>query len=151
MSESFDEPVVSAARRLNVHSGRPKPTCRRNIQDQCPPRTLSGQAWKNPCLLRLCGHAGAPGLDRFDLGLSPREPPEPTGQLATVEDLTLGRLDRSQRLAGRTTNGSADGGERWPMRQGAVLLGLGTVCHERVGQGARRRFGVGMCRMINIR
>lgn len=91
-------------------------------------------------------HASTTGLDGLNLGLAPWQTVETLGKVGSVEVLTLLGLNRTQSSACVATNGTLS--ERSTTKR-TVLLGLGTVGSERVGQNAGRRSGVRTRRVVN--
>lgn len=78
----------------------------------------------------LSEHARAASLDGLHLGLSPGETAEAGGQLRTIEELAGLGLNGAQGRARVAANGAVEGGAT----EGTVLLGLGAVGGERVGE-----------------
>lgn len=91
--------------------------------------------------------AGSTGLDGLNLHLGVWQTVEAPGQFGTVEDFTLPGLNRAQRSTRAATNSTLS--ERSTTKR-AVLLGLGTVGSERVGQDSGRRQRVGSGRVVYL-
>lgn len=89
---------------------------------------------------------GTAGLNGFNLSLAPGKAVETGGQLEAVEELALLGLNGAQRRARVTADGTL--GERGATER-AVLLSLGAVGSERVGQNARGRGGVRTRSVVN--
>ena len=73
-----------------------------------PSLVLEVKRLETPCLGK---QAGAAGLDRVNLGLSPGYTVESRGQLAAVEELAPGWLNRTQGLPRMSSNEASAGGE----------------------------------------
>lgn len=87
----------------------------------------------------LRAHARTARLNSLNLRLGPLQPVESLGELHAVEELALLGLHRAQR--GARVDADESRGERGAT-QWAVLLRLGAVGSERVGQIAGWRGGV---------
>lgn len=94
----------------------------------------------------LGAQAGTTGLDGLNLSLAPWQTVETLGKVGPVEVLTLLGLNGAQRSTCVATNSALS--ER-STTKGTVLLGLGTVGSERVGQNTGRRSGVRTRRVVN--
>ena len=94
----------------------------------------------------LGSHASTTGLDGLNLSLAPWQTVEALGKVGSVEVLALLGLNGAQRNTCVATNSALS--ERSTTKR-TVLLGLGTVGSERVGQNTGRRSGVRTRRVVN--
>lgn len=94
---------------------------------------------------RLREHARTASLHGIDLRLSPGETTEAGRKLGAVEKLASLGLDGAEGCARVTTDGAIEGGAT----ERAVLLSLGAIGSERVGECAGGRGRVHARRVIN--
>lgn len=93
----------------------------------------------------LAAEASTAGLNGLNFSLRPGQTVEAGRQFSTVEKFTLLGLNRTQRSTRGTTDSAL--AERGTSKR-TVLLGLGAVGSERVGQNTGGRSGVSTRRVV---